>query len=359
MTALSDHKLRAVATLKRLIAIPSFSREEDKTAAVLMELLKEAGAEPRRTKNNVWALSDGFDESKPTILLNSHHDTVKPVSTWTADPFGAVEEDGKLVGLGSNDAGAALVCLMETFLYLNKADRDYNLVFLASAEEEVSGKDGVELALKSLPPIDLGIVGEPTEMNAAIAEKGLLVLDCTARGQSGHAAREEGTNALYIALEDIEKIRTLEAGRTSDLLGPVKMTVTQIQAGTQHNVVPDACTFVVDARTNESISNRELFDLLGKELKSEVTARSFRLNSSGIDRSHPAVKKAEAMGLKLYGSPTLSDQALMDFDTIKMGPGKSERSHTADEFVYLKEIEHGLDTYIAVLSDLKIKKTQR
>ena len=353
---LQEHQQRALAHLQQLIAIPSFSREEDKTAALLADILTKSGVQPKRIKNNVWAVGEDFDEGKPTILLNSHHDTVRQVASWKKNPFDPVIEMGKLNGLGSNDAGAALVCLLETFLYFNNRERSYNLVFLASAEEEISGRDGVELALKELPHVDLGIVGEPTEMNMAVAEKGLMVLDCTASGKSGHAARDEGENALYKAVEDIGKIRLMQFEKISPLLGPVKLTVTQIEAGTQHNVVPDTCRYVVDVRTNEYYDNEVLHGLIAKELKAKVEARSYRLNSSGIDLQHPIVKKAAGMGLDLYGSPTLSDQALMPFETIKMGPGKSERSHTANEYILLEELDRGIEIYIDLLTDLTIDK---
>ena len=352
---LTQHTEEAVKLLKGLISTPSFSREEDITAALLTDRLEKAGIKPAVIKNNVWALANGFDEAKPTILLNSHHDTVKPVKGWTKDPFSPEVDGDTLFGLGSNDAGASLVCLLETFLYFSGKNKlPWNLVFLASAEEEVSGQNGVELALSKLPRIDLAIVGEPTQMNLAVAEKGLMVIDAVAPGKSGHAARDEGENAIYNALEDIEKIRNYQFENTSSFLGNVKMSVTLIEAGTQHNVVPDTCKFTIDVRTNGLYTNREVFDILQSELKSALTARSFRLNSSNISVEHPIVKKGLSMGLEAYGSPTLSDQCLMDFPSVKIGPGDSARSHTADEFILLSEIEEGIKTYIRLLDGLVI-----
>jgi acetylornithine deacetylase len=350
---------RYIQLLQDLIAIPSFSREEDKTADCIARFFQKQGIQTERIGHNIWAknryYTDQAAKHKPTILLNSHHDTVKPVAAWTRKPFEPCIEDGKLYGLGSNDAGASLVSLIATFCYFyDKYDLPYNLLLLASAEEEISGKNGVELALPHLPPPSVGIVGEPTLMQMAVAEKGLIVLDGIARGKAGHAAREEGINAIYRALKDIETIRQFEFERSSDLLGKVKLSVTQIHAGTQHNVVPDECRFVVDVRTNENYSNQEIFEILQKQVASELIPRSFRLNSSKISLEHPLILRGLDLGMNYYGSPTLSDQALMNFPSLKIGVGDSARSHTADEFVYTAEIEHGINMYIRLLEGLVI-----
>lgn len=341
----------AVSLLKSLIGIPSVSREEVVVADFLQHYLQSLGIAPNRKGNNVWCVGPDFDADKPTLLLNSHLDTVRPVAGWKKHPFTPKEEDGRLYGLGSNDAGASLACLLTAFRVLSAQPRPYNLVFLASCEEEVSGREGVESVLPLLPPIAAGIVGEPTGMQPAIAEKGLMVLDCTAHGVAGHAARAEGENAIYKALPDIEWFRTYRFERESPLLGPVRMSVTQVQAGTQHNVVPDACTFVVDVRSNECYTNEQLFEHIGRHVSCEVKARSFRLNSSRIDPEHPLVRRACALGRVPFGSPTLSDQALMPFPTLKMGPGQSARSHTADEYVLLEEIEEAIPLYVKLLSE--------
>jgi acetylornithine deacetylase len=347
------YALKAIELLKQLIAIPSLSKEEDKTADLLENYLKGFGHKVHRKMNNVWVYSNDYSKDKPTILLNSHHDTVKPNQGYTQDPFTPTIKDGKLIGLGSNDAGGPLVALIHTFLLLDKIpDRAYNLIMAATAEEEISGKNGIEAILPDLGKIDLGIVGEPTLMQMAVAEKGLMVLDCTTKGKSGHAARNEGVNAIYKALKDIKWFSNYQFPKVSDLLGPVKMSVTQINAGTQHNVVPDTCTFVVDVRVNECYSNQELWEFLQSQVDCEVKARSFRLNSSSIPLNHPLVKKGKQLGLEAYGSPTLSDQALMSFPTLKIGPGDSARSHTADEYIYLSEIEDGINIYLQLLNGL-------
>lgn len=340
--------------LKVLISTPSMSREEEAAANALQNYMERSGILTNRSGNNVWCVSPQFSLDKPTLLLNSHIDTVKPVSGWQKQPFTPTEVNGKLYGLGSNDAGGSLVCLFQTFCRLTRKEQPYNLIFLASCEEEVSGKNGIESVLPKLPPIALGIVGEPTEMQPAIAEKGLMVLDVTAHGKAGHAAREEGDNAIYHALTDIEWFRTYRFERVSPLLGPVKMSVTQINAGTQHNVIPDRCSFVVDIRSNELYTNEELFSLISQHVSSEVTARSFRLNSSHIDASHPVVRRAVELGRTPYGSPTLSDQALMPFPSVKIGPGKSSRSHTANEYILIRELEEALDLYYELLDGLVI-----
>ena len=354
MTDIEELTSEAVRLLKALIQTPSVSREEEEAANVLQEFIEESGVMANRKGNNVWCVSPMFDLHRPTILLNSHIDTVKPVAGWMKKPFEPTEVNGKLYGLGSNDAGASVVSLFQVFKELCKTEQAYNLIFLASCEEEVSGKNGIESVLPILPPITMAVVGEPTEMQPAIAEKGLMVLDVTAYGKSGHAARDEGDNAIYKTLEDIKWFRDYRLEKVSDLLGPVKMSVTQINAGTQHNVVPDRCTFVVDIRSNELYSNEELFNLIGQHIQCEAKARSFRLNSSRIDISHPFVQRAVALGRVPFGSPTLSDQALMSFPSVKMGPGRSSRSHTADEYIVIREISEAIELYLKMLDSLKI-----
>lgn len=345
----------AIQLLTDLIEIKSYSRQEDQAADYLTAYFVSKGLNPSRSGNNVWIKSKIFDEDKPTILLNSHIDTVKPASTYTLDPFKPLVKKGKLYGLGSNDAGGALVCLIQTFIHLNlQTDLPFNLILAATAEEEISGENGIASILPKLGQIDLGIVGEPTLMNMAIAEKGLVVLDCIAKGKSGHAARNEGENAIYKALVAIEKLKDFEFDLVSPLLGPVKKTVAMIEAGTQHNVVPDQCSFVVDVRTTDAYSNAETVRIITDLLDVEVNPRSLRLNSSGLSEAHPIVVRGEALGMEKYGSPTLSDQALMPFDTIKIGPGDSARSHTADEYIGLDEIEKGIDGYISLLEKLNI-----
>lgn len=336
--------------LRQLIAIPSFSRQEAETANTLAHFFTHRGIPIERKNNNIWVRSKHWQEDRPTLLLNSHHDTVKPGSGWEHDPFTPRLEGNQLFGLGSNDAGGPLVSLIATFLHFyEREDLPYNIVLAATAEEEISGPNGVASILPDLGPIELGIVGEPTRMQMAIAEKGLMVVDAEAHGQSGHAARDEGINALYVALDDIQLIRNYRFDKISDLLGAVKMSVTQIEAGTQHNVVPDRCRFVIDVRTNELYSNQEVFEILQGMVKSTVAARSFRLNSSRIERDHPLVRAGLSLGRSYFGSPTLSDQALMPFPTLKMGPGDSSRSHTADEYIFTHEIEEGIAIYCDLL----------
>lgn len=347
----------ALTLLQTLIRIPSISREEEQAADFLQNYIEETGIMTGRSGNNIWCISPMFDTRKPTLLLNSHIDTVKPVNGWRKHPFTPKSENGKLYGLGSNDAGASVVSLFQAYRYLSSTEQNYNLIFLASCEEEVSGKNGIESVLPQLPPIALGIVGEPTEMQPAIAEKGLMVLDVTAHGKAGHAARNEGDNAIYKVMKDIEWFRTYRFPEESSLLGPVKMSVTQINAGTQHNVIPDLCTFVVDIRSNEFYSNEELFQAISQQISSEAKARSFRLNSSRIDIHHPFVQRAISLGKVPFGSPTLSDQALMKFPSVKIGPGKSSRSHTADEYILVSEIEEAIATYIQLLDGLRIGYT--
>ncbi len=337
----------AVALLSQLISTPSVSRDESAAADIIENYLKAHGCSPERSGNNVWAKSAHFDAGTPAILLNAHIDTVKPVSGWKHDPFTPSLEGDKLYGLGSNDCGGGLMALLQVFLLLR--DRHPNLIYLASCEEEVSGREGIESVLPLLPPIDFAIVGEPTGMQPAIAEKGLMVVDAVAKGVSGHAARDEGLNAIYEAMEDIRRIQQSHLNRQSDLLGPVKMTVTMISAGTQHNVIPDECRFTIDIRSNECYTNEEIFAMLQQHLKSELTARSFRLNSSSISPSHPFVKKCVKRGMVPFGSPTLSDQALMPFPSLKLGPGESRRSHTADEYICISEIEDAIRSYYELL----------
>lgn len=339
--------------LAQLIEIPSFSREENHTADCISTFLIERGVSNNQVGNNVIAYNKHFDETKPTILLNSHHDTVKPNSGYTKDPFKAIIDDGKLFGLGSNDAGGCLVSLIATFLYYYQEENlTYNICLIASAEEEVSGKNGIEEAYKHVVPCDFAIVGEPTLLDLAVAEKGLMVLDCTAHGESGHAAREEGINAIYKAIKDIHWFNTYQFPKESTFLGPVKMSVTVIHAGAQHNVVPAECTYVVDVRTTDVYSNIEVLDIIQANVQSAVVARSTRLNPSTIAVDHPIVQAGLALGKKMYGSPTMSDQALLPIPSIKVGPGDSARSHTANEFIYVQEIEEGVRFYIKLLAQV-------
>ena len=344
----------ALDLLKQLISVPSFSREETIVADLLESYLIEKNIHTHRKGNNIWLLSPNWDEKKPTILLNSHIDTVKPVSGWTKDPFSPLEEEGRLYGLGSNDAGAPLVSLLHAFFVLTAKEQPNNFIFLASCEEEVSGKNGIESVLPELPPISLGVVGEPTEMQPAIAERGLMVLDGIVYGKSGHAARNEGENAIYKALPVIEWFKKVKFPLESDLLGAVKATVTMIQSGTQHNVIPDSCKFTVDVRSNELYTNKQLFEFISTHCSCEINARSFRLNSSNMPNDNSLVERAQMLGLKPFGSPTLSDQALMNFPSLKIGPGNSSRSHTADEYIYLFEIRAAIDLYIRLLNDLNL-----
>ena len=350
---MKEYTSEALDYLKQLISIPSLSRQEDKTAGLLENILKQPGRKVFRKGNNVW-VTDFIDESLPVLLLNSHHDTVKPALSWTRDPFTPVIEGDRLYGLGSNDAGASLVSLLMVYKYFEKKkDRKFNLIFAATAEEEVTGKGGISLIMEDLGHIDLAIVGEPTCMNMAIAEKGLMVLDATVKGQSGHAAREEGVNALYLAMDDINWFRTFGFPQVSELLGPVKMSVTVIQAGYQHNIVPDTCTYIVDIRTNEFYKNTDALEIIRQNMKhSVIEPRSTYINSSCIPVSHPIVQKAVSMGIATFGSPTTSDQARIPYTSLKMGPGDSARSHTADEYVCVSEIEQGITRYIELLDGL-------
>lgn len=344
----------AVELLKKLIATPSVSRNEKDAADIMEQTVRSYGFEPQREANNLWIIDPHYDESRPTLLLNAHIDTVKPVASWSRDPFSPDVEDGVLYGLGSNDCGGGLCSLLQIFRMLTEKPQSYNLIYLASAEEEVSGKDGITRALPLLPHIDLAIVGEPTGMNPAVAEKGLMVLDVIAHGKSGHAARNEGVNAIYEALDDMRWIRDYKFEKVSEFLGPTKMTLTVVNAGTQHNVIPDKCTMLVDIRTNEFYDNEEVYEFIRQHLKSEVKAHSFRLKSSRIDPEHPLIKKCVAMGMKPFGSPTLSDQALMHFPSFKLGPGESSRSHSANEFIRISEISDAITKYETLLDGAAI-----
>ena len=344
----------AIELLKQLISTPSFSKEEDKTAEIIHNFLDAYNVSQSGIKNNVYAWNKFFHDSKPTILLNSHHDTVKPNKNYTLDPFTPIEKDGKLFGLGSNDAGGPLVALIATFLYFNeREDLKYNLVLAASAEEEISGKDGIELILPELGQIDCAIVGEPTQMQMAVAERGLMVLDCTAHGKAGHAARNEGENSIYKAIKDIEWFNSYQFPKVSDLLGPVKMSVTVIETDNkQHNVVPAHTKFVVDTRVNELYSFEDVLEVIHKNVQCEVTPRSTRLRSTSIAIDHPLIQSGVSLGRTYYGSPTTSDKALMPFQALKMGPGDSARSHTADEFIYVEEVKEGIELYIKLLEKI-------
>ncbi|MDP4283635.1 MAG: M20 family metallo-hydrolase [Bacteroidota bacterium] len=346
----------AVGLLKQLISTPSFSKEENKTADLLENFLQQKNIKANRYLNNVWAVNKHFDENKKTLLLNSHHDTVKPNNGYTLNPFEAIEKDGKLYGLGSNDAGGPLVSLLSVFLYFYEASLPFNLLFAGTAEEEISGQNGVEILLNYLPKIDCAIVGEPTLLNMAVAEKGLLVLDCIAHGKAGHAARNEGVNALYIAMKDINWLSTIEFPKVSSLLGPVHIAVTSVTTPNQtHNIVPDECHFLVDIRVNEFYTFDEVIATIKKNISSQIQPRSIRLNSSFIKEDHPLVLAGKRMGLSSYGSPTCSDMALMHFPSLKIGPGDSARSHSADEFIFVNEIKEGIKTYIQLLQNFEIE----
>ena len=340
----------AVELLKALISTPSVSRDETAAADVFAGFIGSYGLPVRRIGNNLL-VQEELDPAKPTLLLNAHIDTVKPVSTWTRDPFTPTIDGDRLYGLGSNDCGGGLVSLLQVYRMLRGMSIPYNLVYLASCEEEVSGANGFSLALPELPPIDVAIVGEPTGMQPAIAEKGLMVIDGVAHGKSGHAARDEGVNAIYEALDDLVWLRDYRFRKVSPLLGPTKMTVTVINSGTQHNVVPDECRFVIDVRTNEYYKNEYLFAFLQKQMKKcELKARSFRLSSSRISEDHPLVKRCLQLGMTPFGSPTLRDQALMPFPSLKLGPGQSCRSHSADEYILISEIEKAIETYDSLIT---------
>jgi acetylornithine deacetylase len=344
----------AVALLSHLIATPSISREEGAAADLLEDAMQTWQLCSMRSGNNIWAVAEGYDSQRPTLLLNAHLDTVRPVASWTRDPFTPSLEGGLLYGLGSNDCGGGLVALLQVFRLLSRTPQCYNLIFLASAEEEVSGANGLSSVLAKLPAIHLAIVGEPTGMEPAVAEKGLMVIDMTSHGRSGHAARGEGENAIYKMLDDLLWLRDYRFDRVSDLLGPTLMNVTVVHSGTQHNVIPDTCEAIIDIRTNEHYTNEEVFDIIRAHVKSEVKARSFRLRSSGIALDHPVVARCLEMGMVPFGSPTLSDQALMPFPSLKLGPGESSRSHSADEYIGVDEIADAITKYLQLLDGLKI-----
>ena len=348
---LEDLIEQAKVLLQKLIATPSFSGQEQNTAQLIADFLGNYGMATHRRFNNVWAQNYYFDASKPTLLLNSHHDTVKPVQGWQSDPFTPTVQDGKLIGLGSNDAGAPLVSLLTTFIYFYKrSDLPFNLIMAATAEEENSGEKGIRSILPLLGKIDLAIVGEPTGMEMAIAEKGLMVLRCRAHGKAGHAARDLGENAILKAIDDIQWFSTFQFPRVSEMLGPVKMTVTTIKAGELHNVVPDHCDFTVDVRTTDAYSNEQILQIIKDNIKSQIVKASLQLKPSFIEPDHILVQTAKALGIPTFGSPTLSDQTHINAPSIKMGPGRSERSHTANEFIYWYELEQGIQQFINLLN---------
>lgn len=339
--------------LQKLIAIPSLSREEALAAEAIDLFLKERGVITHRKENNIWAFNKYYDSSKPTILLNSHHDTVKPNPGYTRNPFSPDLKEEKLFGLGSNDAGGCLVSLIACFLHFYEQENlKYNLCLAATAEEEISGVNGIELIVPELGPLDFAIVGEPTLMNLAIAERGLMVLDCVSYGKAGHAAREEGENAIYKALKDIDWFKNYEFAKKSALFGPIKMSVTIIEAGSQHNIVPAVCKFTVDVRVTDAYRNEEILKIIRQNVNCDVNPRSTRLKSSSISIDHPIVMAGIALGRKTYGSPTTSDQALLDFPSLKIGPGDSARSHIADEYIYVNEIKEGIDLYIKLITKI-------
>lgn len=345
----------SIELLKQLISIPSFSREEKKTADKIADFLVAKNVKPHRKEHNIWCYNEYFDENKPTILLNSHHDTVKPNPGYTEDPFTPTVKEGKLYGLGSNDAGGALISLLTVFLYFYDCrDLKYNLCYAATAEEEISGKNGIESILPDIGEIDFAIVGEPTLMHLAIAERGLMVIDCEAVGKAGHAARNEGENAIYKAIEDINWFQSYRFPKESKLFGPISMNVTIIEAGSQHNVVPSSCKFTVDIRVTDVYRNEEVLEIIKASVKSKAVARSTRLKSSSIPPEHPIVQAGLDLGRKTYGSPTTSDQALLDVPSLKLGPGDSARSHMANEYIYIHEIEDGISLYTEILKSILI-----
>lgn len=349
----SPYYSEVLLLLQNLIKTQSFSREENHTADIIENFFISHGVEAHRLMNNVWVYSDNYDNSKPTLLLNSHHDTVKPNRDWTRDPFQPDIEDDVLYGLGSNDAGASLVSLIACFLSIHKENLPFNIIMAATAEEEIAGKNGIETTVPQLGGIDFAIIGEPTTLEMAVAERGLMVLDCTVYGKSGHAARTIGINVIEKAIPCLEWFRTYSFPKVSETLGIVKMSVTQIQAGTQHNVIPDRCTFVVDIRLNDCYTHQEVFDIIAAACGCEISARSMRLKPSSITADHPLVQAANALHIPTFASPTMSDQALLSIPSVKIGPGMSERSHTADEFVKLSELNNGIAVYIALIHQLR------
>ncbi|MBT0810401.1 M20 family metallo-hydrolase [Litoribacter ruber] len=351
MTEKDPHtlSLEAKELLKSLIETPSFSREEDKTAALIAEFFQNKNIPFFQKGNNIWVKNKKFDPKKPNILLNSHHDTVKPNAGYTKDPFSCILEDGKIYGLGSNDAGGCLVSLIAAYYHFYGRDLPFNLILAATAEEEISGKNGIAYILPELPEIELAIVGEPTLLQMAVAEKGLMVIDAEVTGKAGHAARNEGENAIYKALEDLNILKTFQFEKVSKFLGESKATVTIINSGSQHNVVPDKCTYCIDVRVTDAYTLEEALAELESKLQAKLVPRSMRLNSSRIDENHPILKAADELQLEKYGSPTLSDQALIPFPSVKIGPGDSARSHTADEYIYDNEIKDGISLYIKLI----------
>jgi acetylornithine deacetylase len=347
-----DYLQSSLELLKDLIRTPSVSKSEGATADLIENFLNTQNIPVERKHHNVWARSRNYQPDKPTLLLNSHHDTVKPNAGYTLNPFEPIEKETKLYGLGSNDAGASLVSLLHVFLYFYEAAMPLNIIFSATAEEEISGENGLSAIISDLGAVDFAIVGEPTGMRMAFAEKGLMVLDGYAKGKSSHTARDEGENAIYVAMQDIDWFRSYQFEKVSPILGPVKMNVTMIEAGYQHNMIPDHCHFVVDVRTTPGYTNLEILETIKEHTLSELIPRSTRLNPSGLSEDHLLVQAAKMLNLELFGSPTLSDQSLMPFPSCKIGPGVSERSHTADEFVYVKEIKIGIKGYIDLINTL-------
>ncbi len=346
---------QVIGLLSDLIATPSLSKEEHQTADIIYNFLTANKVKANRYANNVWAKNIYFDDMKPTLLLNSHHDTVKPNDGYTLNPYDPIKKDGKIYGLGSNDAGGCLVSILATFIHFNEQkDLPFNIIIAASGEEEISGVNGIESLIPHLPKISFAIIGEPTLMQAAIAEKGLMVLDCEAKGIAGHAARDEGENAIYNALADISWFQNYKFSEESPKLGPIKMNVTLINSGSQHNVVPDNCKYVVDVRTTDTYTNEETLEIIKSHVSSEVKPRSTRLNPSGVSEDHPVVKVCKNLGIKTFGSPTLSDQALLNMPSIKIGPGDSARSHSPDEYIFIEEIESGITNYITLLNEIKV-----
>lgn len=344
----------ATELLKTLIAIPSVSRDEARAADALCAFLASKGIAYERIANNILCKGHNFRSNRPTLLLNAHIDTVKPTDSWTRNPFEPTIEEGCLYGLGSNDCGGGLVSLLQAFRILGSKEQPYNLIYAVSAEEEVSGANGFTLMLSRLPKIDVAIVGEPTAMQPAVAEKGLMVLDITVHGAAGHAARDEGINAIYKALDQIEWLRSYRFPKVSPTLGQMKMTTTIINAGTLHNCIPDRCTYTVDIRTTDCYTNQEVLDIISSHLDADVKARSTRLGSSAISMEHPLVRRCINIGMKPFGSPTLSDQALMPWPSLKLGPGDSRRSHSADEYIKIEEIDQAISTYVMLLDGLDV-----
>lgn len=340
----------AVQLLKGLIAIPSFSKEESKTADRIEAFLTKKNVTVNRSGNNVWAFANEYNPVLPTVWLNSHHDTVKPNQGYTKDPFAPIVENGKLFGLGSNDAGGPLVSLIAAFCHFIGKSLPFNLLMIASAEEEISGPNGISSLIPSLPEAEIVLVGEPTQMRLAVAEKGLLVIDAKIHGKAGHAAREEGVNAIYLAMDDLDEIRSFEFFKTSPFLGRTKVTATVIKAGHQHNVIPDLCEYTLDVRVTDAYTLEEAFAELQRNLKADLTPRSMRLQSSHLPDGHLMYRVAAKLELEKFGSPTLSDQALIPWPSVKIGPGDSARSHTADEFIFLEEIKNGILGYISIVN---------